>query len=43
MRSRDVNPDGRRITMDNITATARFLSSQHIPHRVVDLTMGVSS
>jgi 4-hydroxy-3-methylbut-2-enyl diphosphate reductase len=43
MRSRGVNPDGRRITMDNITATARFLSAENISHRVVDLTMGVSS
>ncbi len=43
MRSRGVDPTGRRITMDNITATARFLTTQRIPHRVVDLTVSASS
>ncbi|MDP6987344.1 MAG: hypothetical protein QGG74_04795, partial [Phycisphaerales bacterium] len=43
MRERGIDPAGRRITMDNITATAKFLTSKHIPHRVVDLTVGASS
>jgi hypothetical protein len=43
MRSRDVNPDGRRITMDNISATEKFLSANGIDHQVIDLTVGASS
>jgi len=43
MRNRSIDPSGRRITMDNIAATAKFLTSQNISHRVVDLTVGTSS
>jgi len=40
MRSRDVDPAGRRITMDNIASTAAFLQSKGIAHRTVSLTVG---
>jgi 4-hydroxy-3-methylbut-2-enyl diphosphate reductase len=43
MRSRGINPDGRRIAMDNISATTRFLTKQNIHHSVVDVTIGASS
>ena len=43
MRSRDVNPDGRRITMDNIAATEKFLAENGVDHQVIDLTVGASS
>ena len=43
MRSRDVDPAGRRITMDNIASTAAFLQSRGIAHRTVDLTVGSTS
>lgn len=43
MRSRGINPDGRRIAMDNISATSRFLTEQDIQHSVVDVTIGAST
>jgi 4-hydroxy-3-methylbut-2-enyl diphosphate reductase len=43
MRSRGVDPTGRRITMDNAAAIDVWLSEQDIPHRTVDLTVGVTS
>ncbi len=43
MRSRDVNPDGRRIMMDNIASTAAFLESHGIDQQVVDLTISAAS
>jgi 4-hydroxy-3-methylbut-2-enyl diphosphate reductase len=43
MRSRGVDPTGRRIKMDNIAATDAFLKSHDIEHRIVDLTVGMSS
>ncbi|MCH2137496.1 MAG: 4-hydroxy-3-methylbut-2-enyl diphosphate reductase [Phycisphaerales bacterium] len=39
MRSRGVDPAGRRITMDDIAATNTFLSDHGIRHSVVDLTI----
>jgi len=43
MRSRDIDPEGRRITMDNIASTGRFLAVHGINHRVVDLTVGATT
>ncbi|MBT5658288.1 MAG: 4-hydroxy-3-methylbut-2-enyl diphosphate reductase [Phycisphaerae bacterium] len=43
MRSRGVDPDGRRIAMDNISSTARFLTEQEVRHSVVDVTIGAST
>ncbi len=43
MRSRGVDPAGRRITMDNIAATERFLEAHDVSHSVVDLTIGSST
>ena len=43
MRSRGVDPEGRRITMDNISATEKFLAENNIDHQVIDLTIGASS
>jgi 4-hydroxy-3-methylbut-2-enyl diphosphate reductase len=42
MRSRDVDPTGRRITMDNAAEIDAWLSEQNIRHRTVDLTVGVT-
>ena len=39
MRSRGVDPTGRRISMDNIAATNTFLQHHDIAHPVVDLTI----
>ena len=43
MRSRDIDPEGRRITMDNIASTGRFLTAHNIPHQVVDLTVSAGA
>ena len=43
MRSKGVDPTGRRIKMDNIASTNAFLDSHGIAHRIVDLTVGMSS
>ena len=43
MRSKGLDPAGRRIAMDNIEATRAFLAAHDIEHRVVDLTVGASS
>ncbi|MCH2135877.1 MAG: 4-hydroxy-3-methylbut-2-enyl diphosphate reductase [Phycisphaerales bacterium] len=42
MRSRGVDPEGRRISMDNIKATKSFLQANGISHRLVDLTVNGS-
>ena len=42
MRSRGVDPTGRRISMDNIAGTNAFLSLHGIAQRVVDLTVNTS-
>jgi 4-hydroxy-3-methylbut-2-enyl diphosphate reductase len=42
MRSQGVDPTGRRITMDNAAEIDAWLSEQSIPHRTVDLTVGVT-
>ncbi|MEE2906548.1 MAG: 4-hydroxy-3-methylbut-2-enyl diphosphate reductase [Planctomycetota bacterium] len=42
MRSRDVDPTGRRIMMDNIASTAAFLESHGIDQEVVDLTVSAA-
>lgn len=42
MRTRDVDPDGRRIMMDNIASTAAFLESHGIDQQVVDLTISAA-
>jgi 4-hydroxy-3-methylbut-2-enyl diphosphate reductase len=42
MRSRGVDPEGRRITMDDLASTNRFLDEHDIPYTVVDLTVGSS-
>ncbi|MCH2134424.1 MAG: 4-hydroxy-3-methylbut-2-enyl diphosphate reductase [Phycisphaerales bacterium] len=43
MRSRDVDPSGRRIMMDNIASTAAFLETHDIEQRIVDLTISASA
>lgn len=43
MRSRDVDPAGRRIMMDNIASTAAFLESHGVDQQVVDLTVSAAS
>ncbi len=43
MRSRGIDPEGRRITMDNIASTSRFLQKHLIPNRVVDLTVSTGT
>jgi 4-hydroxy-3-methylbut-2-enyl diphosphate reductase len=42
MRSRGVDPTGRRITMDNAAQIDAWLAEQNIPHQTVDLTVGVT-
>ena len=42
MRSRGVDPANRRITMDNISSTSRFLNEHNVDHQVVDLTISVN-
>ncbi|TVQ56809.1 MAG: 4-hydroxy-3-methylbut-2-enyl diphosphate reductase, partial [Phycisphaerales bacterium] len=42
MRSRDIDPTGRRIHMDNIAAINSWLDQHDIPHRTVDLTVGAT-
>jgi 4-hydroxy-3-methylbut-2-enyl diphosphate reductase len=42
MRSRDIDPSGRRITMDDAAAIEAWLDARDIPHRTVDLTIGAS-
>ena len=42
MRSRDVDPEGRRITMDDLASTNRFLDGHGIPYEVHDLTVGAT-
>ncbi|MCP4759096.1 MAG: 4-hydroxy-3-methylbut-2-enyl diphosphate reductase [Planctomycetes bacterium] len=42
MRSRSIDPDGRRITMDNIASTNEFLARHSVPHQVISLTIGAS-
>ncbi len=43
MRERDINPSGRRITMDVHGDTAVWLEQQGIPFRSVDLTVNATS
>lgn len=43
MRSRDVDPTGRRIMMDNIASTAAFLQTHGIDQQVVDLTVSATN
>lgn len=43
MREKDVDPKGRRITMDDLATTNRFMDEHHIPYKVIDLTVGHSS
>ncbi|HRP62075.1 MAG TPA: 4-hydroxy-3-methylbut-2-enyl diphosphate reductase [Phycisphaerales bacterium] len=43
MRSQGIDPTGRRITMDNSASIDAWLSRHNIPHRTVDLTIGVSN
>ncbi len=42
MRSRDIDPEGRRITMDDMASTNRFLDEHGIPYNVVDLTVSAA-
>jgi 4-hydroxy-3-methylbut-2-enyl diphosphate reductase len=42
MWSRDIDPSGRRITMDDIAASERWLTEHGIPHRTIDLTISAS-
>lgn len=42
MRTRDIDPEGRRIAMDDLAATNRFLDGHGIPYSVVDLTVSAS-
>ena len=42
MRSQGVDPTGRRITMDNAAEIDAWLAEQSIPHRTVDLTVGMT-
>jgi 4-hydroxy-3-methylbut-2-enyl diphosphate reductase len=42
MRSRGVDPAGRRITMDDIAASEAWLDEMQIPHRTIDLTIGAT-
>tara|TARA_Y100000589_G_scaffold329355_1_gene375631 strand:- start:5722 stop:6780 length:1059 start_codon:yes stop_codon:yes gene_type:complete len=42
MRSRKVETDGRRIEMDDLAATNRFLELHGIPYTVVDLTVNAT-
>ncbi len=42
MRTRSIDPRGRRITMDNSAAIEDWLSRHGIAHRTVDLTVGIS-
>jgi 4-hydroxy-3-methylbut-2-en-1-yl diphosphate reductase len=42
MRTRDIDPTGRRIRMDNIAAINSWLDEHDIPHRTVDLTVGAT-
>ena len=39
MRSRGVDPNGRRIVMDNARATEDWLNEHRVPNRMVDLTV----
>ena len=43
MRSRGVDPSGRRILMDNIASTANFIESHGIDQQIVDLTVSVDN
>lgn len=43
MREKGVDPKGRRITMDDLATTNRFMDEHHIPYEVIDLTIGYSS
>ena len=42
MRTRDIDPEGRRITMDDLASTNRFLEGHGIPYEVHDLTIGAT-
>ena len=42
MRSRKVENDGRRIEMDDLATTNRFLEQHGIPYTVVDLTVNAT-
>lgn len=42
MRTRDIDPEGRRITMDDMASTNRFLDDHGIPYSVVDLTVSAA-
>jgi len=43
MRGRSVDTDGRRIEMDDLAATNRFLDKHGIPYTVVDLTVSATN
>jgi len=43
MRQRDINPDGRKITMDNAAEIDRWLSRNGIAHETIDLTISAGS
>ncbi len=43
MRSRGIDPAGRRITMDLAGALTAWLAERDIPHKTVDVTIGASS
>lgn len=40
LRTRGIDPDGRRISLDRERDTAAFLASRNIPHHTVALTIG---
>ena len=42
MRGRDIDPSGRRITMDNAKAIDEWLTANGITHRTIDLTVGAT-
>ena len=42
MRTRGVNPDGRRIVRDDAVELDRWLGERGIPHRTVEMTVGKS-
>ncbi|MHC4413856.1 MAG: 4-hydroxy-3-methylbut-2-enyl diphosphate reductase [Planctomycetota bacterium] len=43
MRANGINPDGRRVVRDDAVALDRWLESQGIAHRTVDMTIGATA
>ena len=43
MRRREVNPEGRKITMDNAAEIDRWLTQNGIAHETIDLTISAGS